>query len=727
LFSVTKIIKAKLRNLLSEQEYSELIKKVNAVTCKKREKKLKVMSKKLKHLISTQKEAYKPPGEIHDFYPRVVNLTNVKFDNDENEMLGKWGKYNPFTNNNVTANIKNLIMETETAISYIDKSKQDKIRYEAADKIGKIISKSKLRRLRKKQKVSNDKTIITSIKNKISNNNARVVEADKSNATVVMLEPDLDHKVDEYCKKSGVHEGMDRTHEYNKAIKSLIKNSSIIPPQTKHHLFNSKAGPPQFKPLVKTHKDGLPVRPVINSVDAPSYKLSKFISNLLKNRLSLDSEYACKNSKEFIEKIKKLEVKPQNIFITCDIDNMYANIPRAEAVEALIEKAKASNNFTESELNELKCMLDEITKQNYFEWKGKIFYDSKGLPMGGPLSALLAEVYLQKFVKEHIMCQTNPHRQKILFFCRYVDDCFLSIRATKRQAGVILNHLNKLHPSIKFKMEVEENNVINFLDVKVIKAGNCLEFGIYRKPTQTDLVIPFQSNHPFQYKMAAFRSMVYRLLTYQLSSSEYDKEVKVIKHIAYVNGYDHTIVDNLIRKTRYKMLRGDKNDQDDKKYIPINYCGNNTQIIGNILKKNSFHPGYKINKYISLNRPKTPTGKENSQGVYLIECNGGDACGKKYVGYTKRTFKERFREHNASNQANPTSKVAQHLKQYKTHSINFDDSLTVLRNCKSQKEAQTWEEYYIYDHVLKYGKDGMLNKQDEFADKITYRLYNSLN
>src|SRR5436190_20912857 len=52
---------------------------------------------------------------------------------------------------------------------------------------------------------------------------------------------------------------------------------------------------------------------------------------------------------------------------------------------------------------------------------------------------------------------------------------------------------------------------------------------------------------------------------------------------------------------------------------------------------------------------------------------------------TNRTFRERFREHNAANQAKPTSLVAQHLKNNTTHKIDFDRSLNVLKRCDKKK------------------------------------------
>jgi hypothetical protein len=60
--------------------------------------------------------------------------------------------------------------------------------------------------------------------------------------------------------------------------------------------------------------------------------------------------------------------------------------------------------------------------------------------------------------------------------------------------------------------------------------------------------------------------------------------------------------------------------------------------VENVLKKNGYHPGYKL-KGINLNKTKI-CDKSFERDVYMIEFNSGAKCGKKYVGYTNRFFKD---------------------------------------------------------------------------------------
>jgi hypothetical protein len=59
-----------------------------------------------------------------------------------------------------------------------------------------------------------------------------------------------------------------------------------------------------------------------------------------------------------------------------------------------------------------------------------------------------------------------------------------------------LDHLNNIHPNIKFTMEVEKNPSLPFLDVLVSRRpDSSLGHTVYRKPTHTDLYLHAKSAH----------------------------------------------------------------------------------------------------------------------------------------------------------------------------------------------------------------------------------------
>jgi hypothetical protein len=66
---------------------------------------------------------------------------------------------------------------------------------------------------------------------------------------------------------------------------------------------------------------------------------------------------------------------------------------------------------------------------------------------------------------------------------------------------------------MKFTVERESNNKINFLDVTIHRIPTNWKISISRKPSFTDRIIPYSSNHPAQHKYVAVRFLHNRLNT----------------------------------------------------------------------------------------------------------------------------------------------------------------------------------------------------------------------
>lgn len=67
--------------------------------------------------------------------------------------------------------------------------------------------------------------------------------------------------------------------------------------------------------------------------------------------------------------------------------------------------------------------------------------------------------------------------------------------------------------------------------------NNNIKFIIHRNPNGTDDTIHFTSYHPIAYNMAAYKSIVQRLLTILLVTEAYDTELSIIARLAVDKGY----------------------------------------------------------------------------------------------------------------------------------------------------------------------------------------------
>ena len=153
--------------------------------------------------------------------------------------------------------------------------------------------------------------------------------------------------------------------------------------------------------------------------------------------------------------------------------------------------------------------------------------------MGSPLSPVLADMFMEVF--ESTALDTADHRPST--WLRYVDDTFVIWPHGPQHLQGFLDHLNNLHPNIKFTMDQEEGNSIPFLDVKVSRQPDgSLGHAVYRKPTHTDRYLHSASFHHPRIKSSVNRALVQR--SHKICDQEHiQEELKHISRALKRNGY----------------------------------------------------------------------------------------------------------------------------------------------------------------------------------------------
>ena len=164
------------------------------------------------------------------------------------------------------------------------------------------------------------------------------------------------------------------------------------------------------------------------------------------------------------------------------------------------------------------------------------YSDSERMPSNGaPSSSLKAGFFLHHIEHPHMARLSMKH--KIVKFFRYVDDILIIFGPNHSSTQTILAEFNTLHQNLQFAAEMEENKTINYLDIIIHRTPSNWKTAIYRKPTFTDTIIPYTSNHPLQHKYAAVKFFYNRLNTYNLQPEEYQQEENTIQNILYNNSF----------------------------------------------------------------------------------------------------------------------------------------------------------------------------------------------
>jgi hypothetical protein len=98
---------------------------------------------------------------------------------------------------------------------------------------------------------------------------------------------------------------------------------------------------------------------------------------------------------------------------------------------------------------------------------------------------------------------------------------------------------------MKFTLEEEENNKLNFLDIIINKGQDDPCFEIHRNPTATDTIIPNDSCHPREHKAAAITYFHNRLRTYDLTPKSQQKKKNTIQQILNNTKNDTSVRDKI--------------------------------------------------------------------------------------------------------------------------------------------------------------------------------------
>ena len=233
---------------------------------------------------------------------------------------------------------------------------------------------------------------------------------------------------------------------------------------------------------------------------------------------------------------------------------MYTYIPFDKSMFVLSKKLDVHKSEME-ELSagiEIETMLNliKITSRytNYFKFRDNFYHQVRGLAMGGPLSPLLANIYVEYV--ENLAIDTYFLNPK--FWGRYMDDVLVIWNYGESQIEGFLEHLNNLGGELVFTIENETEKKLPFLDIWIHRKNNKLVFSIYRKPTNKNRYLSFTSNHLIQVKRGVVISLVDRVLN--LASPEYNSsELIFIKDILVGNGYPENMISQIIEKRKKKV------------------------------------------------------------------------------------------------------------------------------------------------------------------------------
>ena len=224
---------------------------------------------------------------------------------------------------------------------------------------------------------------------------------------------------------------------------------------------------------------------------------------------------------------------------------------------------------------------------------------------------------------------------------RYVDDSHACIH--RRSVEEFHTHFNSIDPHIQFTYEVEQDGSISFLDTKTTRQPDgSITVSVYRKPTNTDRYLDFNSHHHIQHKRAVARTLLDRASAIPSTNEEKISEAQRVIKTLNANGYP-TFINSCKPNTHHnRRPPGDKSTK--RNFVVLPYNEGLSERISRLLGKHNIKVSQKPVRTVASfsKKPKDPQSKESERGlVYRIDCIN---CSAAYIGQTSRALKTRKRE-----------------------------------------------------------------------------------
>jgi hypothetical protein len=348
-----------------------------------------------------------------------------------------------------------------------------------------------------------------------------------------------------------------------------------------------------------------------------------------------------------------------------------------------------------------------------------------GVAMGVPLAPVIADIFMAH------METTLMDRLMEIGVCewhKYVDDTFVLIEPTTNVTDVP-HILNNFHPSIKFTYDIETDQSLPFLDVKVTRLSErqTFETTIYRKPTFTGLMTKWNSFVPMSYKKAGIDSMIRRALsicsTYQSLAVEFDE----IRRTGRANNYHSSFIDIHIGigMSKYLTMKAKTSSlatpetttiepQKKRMYVAIPYIGQTTSSIKNKFThlSSKLRPDLDI-RYFTKPPPSAQSFFQNkdriekhmqSNIVYSVNCSN---CEQTYVGKTDRQAIRRMKEHGAP--INTYKQITTTDRDADENQLRRSSRIRDRKTGSAQLPGKTDDKKAVRSALSKHEKDLLLN------------------
>ena len=254
-----------------------------------------------------------------------------------------------------------------------------------------------------------------------------------------------------------------------------------------------------------------------------------------------------------------------------------------------------------------------------------------------------------------------------------------------------------------------------FLDTNVTLSPGGITSSVFRKKTDTNVLLHYDAIAPNVWKTGLIKCMLNRAEVVCSDKHTREKEYIKLKDIFTSNGYPSLLFDKVKDQfVEARRIRDEENPDEQspsaaetKHILKVPFIGKSSIMYAKKLRKlfssmkADVRVVYSTTKVLDSFQLKDPVPKElRPKVVYQFTCRGDPDT--TYVGFTNRTLKERFKEHVSGG-----TSISDHIancKPCQDQGVTLDD-FTILRKCRRKEDTSVHEALIITE------KNPVLNRQ----------------
>ena len=193
----------------------------------------------------------------------------------------------------------------------------------------------------------------------------------------------------------------DTTHTLQTKIQNKLRDlhkREKIDKETYKKIYPSVALTPTANPAIKAHKPAkdYPVRLITSHIGAPQENLASHLNDILKPFIS-ENELVCKNSFEFIQKIKTIKLTPNERMVSFDATALFPSIPISEANALILSLLKNDPNLhlrTKMSPEEICELISLCLSSSNFIYNDRHHTQEDSGPIGLSLMVTVSQVWM---------------------------------------------------------------------------------------------------------------------------------------------------------------------------------------------------------------------------------------------------------------------------------------------------------------------------------------------